>query len=279
MDVSLMRAGFVGTGTITSAIVTGMRADAGSAAPIALSPRNRDVAARLAARFPQVFVAASNQDVLDRSDVVFIAVRPQVAQDVLAALRFRSDHRVISLVATFSRDRIAALVQPAGSVTCAVPLPTVADRLGPTAICPPDSVAAAIFGKLGVAIEVATESEFQALWSSTAVMATFFLLLDTLCAWLTNHGVPPARARDYVATMFGGLGVVGRSASASFARLADEFATKGGLNEQCAAELARAGVFQACSAALDAVLARLQRGGSTAAADAAAGVADGRCGR
>jgi pyrroline-5-carboxylate reductase len=269
MDVSSLRAGFVGTGAITSAIVTGMRADEASFGCIVLSPRNRDVAARLAARFARVSVAQSNQDVLDRSDVVFLAVRPQVAQDAIAALKFRPDQRVISLVATFSRDRIAALVQPAGAVACAVPLPTVADRLGPTAIFPPDSVAAAIFGRLGIAIEVASEDEFRALWSSTAVMATYFLLLDTLCSWLTRHGVPPARARDYIAAMFGGLGSSRRSGGASFARLAGEFATKGGLNEQCADELTRAGVFDACALALDSVLARVQRGGSAPQADGA----------
>ncbi len=276
MAVSSLRAGFVGTGTITSAIVTGMCADEASSGRIALSPRNRDVASRLAARFARVTVAESNQDVLDCSDVVFLAVRPQVAQDVLAPLTFRSDHRVISLVATFSRDRIAALVQPAGTVACAVPLPTVADRLGPTAIFPPDSVAAAIFGRLGTAIEVTSEDEFRALWSTTAMMATFFLLLDALCSWLTSHGVPPSRARDYIATMFGGLGGVARSGSASFARLADEFATKGGLNEQCAEELRQAGVFDACSRALDSVLARLQHGGSTPPADGGAGASQRR---
>jgi hypothetical protein len=60
--------------------------------------------------------------------------------------------------------------------------------------------------------------------------------------------------------MFDGLGRVPRRSRESFAGLAEEFKTKGGLNEQCAAELRQAGVFDACSLALDGILARIQRG-------------------
>ena len=257
-----IRLGFLGAGTITSAIVSGLCALPEPRCRITLSPRNAQVAARLASAFAQVSVARSNQEMLDRSDVVMLAVRPQVAQDVLAALRFRPEQRVISLVATFSRDRIAALVQPAASVCCAVPMPTVALHLGPTAIFPADAVAAELFNRVGVAIEVASERELQALWASTALMATHYTLLDTLGAWLIAHGVAPARAREHVAMMFDGLGRVPRGSDLPFAALAAEFKTRGGLNEQCAAQLAQAGVFDACSRALDAILARIEGGGA-----------------
>ena len=154
--------GFVGTGTITASIVTGLCGASGTSNRIWLSPRNADVAARLAATCPQATVADSNQQVLDRSDVVFLAVRPQIAYDVIRELRFRPEHRVISLVATFSRDRIATLVAPAAAVSCAVPQPTVAARLGPTVIFPADPVAKALFGRLGMAFEAGTERELHA---------------------------------------------------------------------------------------------------------------------
>ena len=265
-DLALMRLGFVGSGSITSAIVTGLRADGGLPCPILLSPRNEDVAARLAAAFPQVRVAESNQDVLDESDIVFIAVRPQVAREVLANVKFRPAHRIISLVATFPHASIAALVRPAGNVTCAVPLPTVAFHRGPTAIFPPDPLAAALFGQLGVAVETATESEFQALWASTAMMAAHFTYLGSLSAWLVDHDVPSSRAREYVGMMFSGLGVVQQGTGATFAELAQEFKTRGGLNEQCAVQLEEAGVFDACTRALDAILNRIQ--GSASPGDA-----------
>jgi pyrroline-5-carboxylate reductase len=260
-DCTELRLGFIGSGTITSAIVTGLRTDPVTPCAITLSPRNARVAARLASALPRVRVATSNQQVADESDVVLLAVRPQVAEEVLAGMIFRPEHRVISLIATFSRDRIAALVSPARDVCCAVPLPTVARHLGPTAIFPRDAVAARLFGRLGVAVEVASEVELHALWASTAAMAAYFTLLDAMQSWLTRHGLPGSRARDYVALMFEGLSRVPRESGASFGALAEEFKTKGGLNEQMAAQLTDAGVFGAWSSALDAILARIERGG------------------
>ncbi len=82
-----MRLGFVGTGTIASAMVIGLRA-AGNTDPIILSPRNAEIAADLAGRFDNVQVASTNQAVLDASDLVVLAVRPQIASSVLPELRF-----------------------------------------------------------------------------------------------------------------------------------------------------------------------------------------------
>jgi pyrroline-5-carboxylate reductase len=251
--------GFVGTGTITASIVTGLCAVPDSSNSIWLSPRNADVAARLASTCSEASVAGSNQEVLDRSDIVFLAVRPQIAHDVLRDLRFRQDHRVISLIATYSRDRIAALVAPATSISCAVPQPTVAARLGPTVIFPPDPMARTLFGRLGVAVEVNNESELRALWASTAAMASYFSTLDTLASWLIRNGVHASTARDYIAAMFRGLSHVALASKASFGELAEEFKTKGGLNEQFARDLARSGVFDAWSSGLDAILARIEK--------------------
>jgi len=258
MDDQQLRYGFIGTGTITSAIVEGLCGHRPVAHRISVSPRNVEVAARLATRFSEVRVADSNQGVIDASDVVFLAVRPQVASSVLEALRFRPEQHIVSLIATFSRARVAALVAPAKSVTCAVPQPTVSARLSPTAIFPPDRFVASLFNDLGVAFEASTEREFDSLFATTAAMATFFTLLDTLARWLTAHDVSPTAARDYVARMFQGLADVPLRSTSSFAELAAEFKTRGGLNEQFANLLAERGAFAACSSALDAILERIE---------------------
>ncbi len=256
-----VRLGFLGTGTITSAIVAGLCAERPPNFRICLSPRNPQIASRLASTLPQVTVAASNQEMLDCSDIVLLAVRPQIAHEVLASLKFRLDHCIINLIATFSREQIAALVAPATKITCAAPLPTVAAHLAPTAIFPPDPGTAALFGRLGIAVEVTTEIEFRALLATSAAMAAYFSLLDTLWSWLKGRGVPVSTAHDYISMMFYGLGQVTQRSDSSFIELASEFKTKGGLNEQFAEELRRQGVFAACSAGLDAILARLEKTG------------------
>jgi len=65
---------------------------------IYLSPRNETSARRLAEKYAQVQRLESNQQVIDQSDIVFIAVRPAVAVEVLRSLVFREKHIVVSLV-------------------------------------------------------------------------------------------------------------------------------------------------------------------------------------
>jgi pyrroline-5-carboxylate reductase len=253
-----VRLGFVGTGAITSSIVTGLNAADGGDA-ILVSPRNAEIAGALAAKFRNVTVAASNQAVLDGSDVVMLAVRPQVATEVLSALAFRADHRVISLMAITPLEQVRALVAPAGNVTRAVPLPLVADRCGPTPIFPPDPIAAEIFNRLGTAIEATSADQFSAYCAATATMAPYFTFAEEIAAWLTRHGVPAADARRYVGTVFQGLGnIAANSQEHSLAALAGEFATRGGINEQVVAHMTARGAFDALSDALDAVLRRMK---------------------
>ena len=200
-----MKLGFLGTGAITSAMVTGLNSTGGERHTIRLSPRNSMVARDLANRFPEVSVASSNQEVVDECEVLVIAVRPQVARDVLSELRFRADLGVISLVSGLSVRSVSGLVAPAGKVTRAVPLPSTAQRRGLTAIYPPDRATVELFASLGGALAVDTESEFNALCTATATMAPYFAFADGVASWLRRHGVPQAKAREYIARIFSGL--------------------------------------------------------------------------
>jgi pyrroline-5-carboxylate reductase len=123
-----MQLGFIGTGEIASSIVTGLSSPGVTAHSIWLSPRNSAIANGLANRFRGISVASCNQEVLDHADTIVIAVRPSAARDVLAELRFRPDHRVISLVSALSLRSLSELVVPAVRIARAVSLPSTARR-------------------------------------------------------------------------------------------------------------------------------------------------------
>jgi pyrroline-5-carboxylate reductase len=257
-----MKLGFVGAGAITTAIVTGLNASDAGSDTILVSPRNAQVAAALAAKFSNITVAASNQEVLDGSDVVVIAVRPQVADEVLSALKFRPDHHVISLMAIIPLEKVAALVAPARKIVRAIPLPMVADRRGPTPIYPPDPVAAAIFNRLGTVIEAKSADQFSAFSATTATMSPYYAFAAEIAGWLARHDVPAGDARRYVATVFQGLANIAvNMPERSFTALAGEFATRGGINEQAVAHLKETGALTSLSDALDAVLKRIKAAG------------------
>jgi pyrroline-5-carboxylate reductase len=253
-----MTLGFVGTGTIAAAMIEGLCATPG-APPIIVSPRSAATAADLAARFANVRIAASNQAVLDDSDMVLLAVRPQIAAEVLDELRFRPDHKVVSLIATVSLDWLRTAVAPAGQVIRAVPLPPVARRQGPTAIYPPDTAAEALFDTLGTAIVLDNEGEFDAFTTATATMASYFAFAGTVTSWMERNGIAPDTARSFVGQMLGGLaGTAAAAPDRSFAALVDEHQTRGGINEQVLRAIGTDGQLVDLDRALDGVLARLR---------------------
>ncbi|WP_331374811.1 pyrroline-5-carboxylate reductase [Sinorhizobium chiapasense] len=255
-----MKLGFIGTGALTSAIVTGLKSLADDSVSVLLSPRNAEIAAGLSSRYPDVRVATDNQAVLDDCDTVMLAVRPQVAHEVLSELRFRRDHHVVSLIATLSREEIAVLTAPAEKVTKALPMPMIAYGQGATIIYPPDPGTAALFGKLGKAIEIEEPGEFDALSVVTATYATYFKYLDTIHGWLKDRGVGEARARDYIATLFKALAHAPEMApDAGFMHLAEEYATRGGLNEQVLREMTDRKVFDLFGQSLDGVHRRISK--------------------
>lgn len=250
--------GFIGTGTITTAMVTGLCAADASCGEIWVSPRNEHKAAQLAARFVAVRIGRTNQDVLEHADTVVLAVRPQVAAEVLGALEFQPRHRLVSVIATLSGESIRSLVGPTPSITLAAPLPTVALRVGPTAIYPPDAATAALFARISVPVQVKHATEYAALFACTGLMAGYFELLNTCAQFLERHGVDSSQARDYVGALYHALGTAARShADRSFETLAAEHMTRGGLNEQCRAELIASGVFECYAASLTQVLERI----------------------
>lgn len=249
-----MTLGFVGTGAIAAAIVTGLNSEGGSGPAIRLSPRNAAIAAGLASRFENVSVCASSQEVLDGSDTVVLAVRPQVAEQVLSGLQFSSSQTVISLVAGFSTRRIAELVAPAERIWRAIPLPSVAQRRSPIALYPPGGVPAELFAMLGQVFEIEKEDQLNALSTATSTMAAYFGFAGHIASWVARKGIPEQQCREYVARMFAGLADAGLEVcERSFEELAAAHATPGGLNEQVLRDLTDRGVFDVLTEALDSV--------------------------
>lgn len=250
-----MQLGFVGTGEITSAIVTGLRSLDVTPHFIRLSPRNPAIASELANRFKGISIASCNQEVLDQSDTIVIAVRPLAARGVLSELRFRPDHHVVSLVSALSLQSLSELVVPAVQITRAVPLPSAAERLSPTAIYPPDQAACDLFAAVGKVFPLESEKEFEAMCATTATIASYFAFTKEIASWLVQQGVPESKARDYIARLFLGLTATAVDApERSFQSLAANHATPGGINEKFLKHLIERGLLTSVSEGLTAIL-------------------------
>ena len=252
----MTRLGFIGTGTITAAMVRGLKASRLADWPILLSPRNAALAAELAETFAGVAIAADNQAVIDGSDMVFLAVRPQVAEGVLRPLRFRDGQNVVSLIAGVSCDTITAWTG-AQQVTRAVPLPFVETRADVTPIYPPQADVANVFDALGKALPVADLHAFDTYAATSALMGTYFGLLETAADWMVQQGLNGDEAKSYLASLFGNLGDVLRHDARSLPELRAAHSTLGGLNEQLFTQFAAAGGSTALTLGLASVFQRV----------------------
>ncbi|QRM57816.1 pyrroline-5-carboxylate reductase [Sinorhizobium sp. BG8] len=253
------RLGFIGTGTITEAIVTGILSGEQPASEIVVSPRSAATAARLAALSDSVLVARDNQHVVDAADVIFLAIRPNVTEEVVRALRFREGQQVVSLVATVDHETLRDWIDAPVDLVRAVPLPFVAWHGGVTVIFPPDPTVEALFTALGTAVPCNSIEEFDLLATSSALMGSYFGMLDHVVGWLQGKGVPAESARAYIAPLFASLSTVAlNTPSRSLEALRHEYSTKGGLNEQMFSEFRSRGGTEALTGALESVLERVR---------------------
>jgi len=253
-----MRIGFIGTGTITEAVVKGLCTLDNPPDQVIVSPRNADRAARLCEMFNAVTVAPDNQSVVEASDMVCIAVRPDIAVQVLEELTFRKDQQVVSFLATIPIVQMRELVPPVSRIFRMVPLPPVANHLGPVALCPPDETIAQVFGGIGTITQVDTEAQLHALWTVTSMMGPYFGHLNQISHWLVDRGIDPHLVERYVGSMFHAIAVTGKQVGeGGFEELVVQHSTPNGLNEQALRELGNAGWCDATASVLDLIEARL----------------------
>lgn len=254
----LPKIGIIGVGTIAEALTNGLCGFGERRAEILLSPRNEAISARLALRYSDVTVATDNQAVVDSSEIVILAVRPQVTEQVLGALRFRPDQKIVSLIATFSVERLSSLVAPANDISRVIPLPPIAERQGPVTLYTQSEEIVRLLDGLGRLIRVDEEAHLDLVSAVTSLMGTYFGMMGAVDDWLIEGGFKPEGSRALVGELFFNLAQAAEKRSEeSFRGLSREYSTPGGLNEQAWRELRAAGWDGRIQAALDLVLDRI----------------------
>ena len=253
-----MKIGFIGVGTIASAIVKGLCMNGDIRHEICLSPRNKEKAAALAARYSNVSVCETNQEVLDRSEMVVLAVIPKQAEGILSELTFRPEHKVVSFMSDFTVERIRGIVGNVKKIVRVLPLPFAAMCVGPVVVYPADTEIQEIFSKVGNVIGIEDEDKMEIMLGITGVMSAFYGLTDAVVCWGEKAGLTKEESAGYVTAFFEALSVqAGKSADIN--ALANEY-TPGGLNEMGLVKIRdQRQAYDAWCEALDDILARLQK--------------------
>ena len=233
-----MKLGFIGTGKITSSVVTGVCRSKISFKKIMLSPRNRNISKMLKRNFRKVSIAKNNQEIINSCNWIFLAVTPKVGQKIIRNLKFKSGQTIISFISTMTLPQLKKAIKVKATILRAIPLPPISLRRGPVPLFPPNKKARNFFNKLGTTVEIRNEKLSKNFWSTSGMMAPFYELLSTMSNWLVKRGVKRDKAQQYITSLFAALSedaVVNSKKDLKF--LVKDSQTPKGLNEQGVKEL------------------------------------------
>ncbi len=252
-----MTLGVIGTGHLAGFLVRGLRR-AGYSAPIILSPRNTEHAARLA-QDHDCTVAPDNQAVAEAADCLLITLRPTDTPAALAALWLKPGMLVISAVAGLPQARLAPLVGKAELVT-AMPISAAEYGESPTLLYPDDPVARRLLQHLGEVIAFPDQESYTAATANAGLYGWIFALMAALERENRAQGVPPDLARQVVSGTFRAAAVVAQQrGEEGLNDILAGLATKGGITAQGLEALEEAGAIEAWRGALATISERLAR--------------------
>ena len=255
-----MKLGFIGTGKITSSVVTGICGSKISFKKIFLSPRNKSVAQKLRNKFKKIFIAKNNQEIVNSCDWVFLAVTPNVGEKIIKNLRFRSSQIIVSFISTMTLPQLKKAIKVKAKIFRAIPLPPISLGKGPVPIFPPNKKVKSFFDKLGTTVEINNEKLSKNFWATSGMMAPFYELLSSISNWLVKRGVKRDKAQKYITSLFVALSEDAAVNSKKDLRfLVKESQTPKGLNEQGVTELRKAGFYKSSEKTLNSILKRLNK--------------------
>ena len=255
-----MKLGFIGSGKIASSVITGICSSKISFKKILISPRNRSIAQRLKRQFKKVSIAKNNQEIVNSCNWVFLAVTPKVGKKIISNLKFRSNQKVISFIATINLAQLKKAIGKKVKIIRAIPLPPISIRKGPVPICPPDKQVKSFFNKLGTTVEIKNEKSSKNFWATSGMMAPFYELLKVLSDWLVKKGIKRNEAQKYITSLFVALSEDSvMNSKRDLKYLVKDSQTPKGLNEQAVNQLRKAGFYRFLENSLNSILKRLNK--------------------
>ena len=255
-----MKLGFIGTGKISSSVITGIDKSSINYDKIFISSRNKIIAKQLKKKFKKIFIEKDNQKIVDKCNWVFLAVTPAVGEKIIKNLRFRSNQTIISFISTITNSDLKKMIKVKADIIRAIPLPPISLMKGPVPICPPNKRVKNFFNKIGSTIEVMNEKLSINFWTTSGMMASYYEMLKVMSEWLIKKGIKREDAQKYITSLFLALSedaVV--NSKKDLKHLVKESQTPKGLNEQGLQEMKKRKVYKSIVSSLNRIYKRLNK--------------------
>ncbi len=255
-----MKIGFIGTGHITKSVINGILGSKLKIKKILISKRSNKISTALKKKSKKIAILNDNQEIINKSNWVFLAVTPEVGHKILPKLKFKKNQTIISFISTIKMRDLKNYVKVNSKIVRAIPLPPISIRKGPVPIFPPNKKVKQFFDYLGTTVEINKENLSLNFWSTSSMMAPFYELLQTLSSWLNSKGINKMDAQKYITSLFIALSEDAKvNEKKDLKILVKNSQTPRGLNEQAVNELRKSGFFKSLNITTNSVLKRLKK--------------------
>jgi pyrroline-5-carboxylate reductase len=218
--------GFIGVGELALYTIKGVRSG-GYTGTINLSPRNREKAEFLETNY-DCKTLSDNQTVVDNSDYIILATRPDDCLAALTALNLKENKTLISVVAGVSVAQLKNCINNNIEIVRAMPVSSAEAISSPTLIFPENSFVEQLFNYCGSSCVVTEESIFEQGSVLACVYSWFFALYDELIQATQSDKLPPELAGQLVMGMAKGAAELAlQNKNQTPGEIADSIATEG----------------------------------------------------
>jgi pyrroline-5-carboxylate reductase len=250
----MSRIGFIGTGHIAAPIA---RLLARKGHEIFVTERNASVSAALKAEINATI--SDPQSVIDRSEIVFLCLRPHIASEVLGPLTFKAEHRIVSVMAAVSEADLKMLCAPAEDFVQTIPLGFLEQGGCPMAAYGNDQLLAELLAPENPVVKVANEASLNAHFAICAMVPGILDMLATGSEWLADQTGDADGAEFYTTQLMAGfLATMNKGQAGRLATERDALATDGTLSLQMTQALQTDKAHEALRDALTAIGKRLE---------------------
>lgn len=187
--------GILGVGHLASYVVAGLR-HANDKRKIMLSPRNKKYSQKLKSDY-YCDIATNNQDVINNSDIILIAVRPEHLERLINEVDFKSNQLVISCITGVSLEKLHSLI-PNANIVKTLPLSSVEIGEGVVPLFPKNSIAQNLLKPIGKLITFENEDNYELASTAAVLNGVVFGFMDELSQWFENKGLSSNQAREIV---------------------------------------------------------------------------------
>ena len=255
-----MKLGFIGTGKIASSVIIGITKSSIKYEKIYISKRNINISKNLKKKFKRIVIEKNNQEIIDKSNWIFLSVTPSVGKKIIKNLKFRNNQIIISFISTITLKDLKKMIKIKADIVRAIPLPPISLKKGPIPICPPNKKVKNFFNRIGSTIEIKNEKLSINFWSTSGMMASYYEILKVMSEWLVKKGVKKLDAQKYITTLFLALSEDAVAQSKKELKfLVKESQTPKGLNEQGLKEMNKKGVYKSVINTLNLIHKRLNK--------------------